>query len=60
MPREEECATYEDIGVLHNDKILKHSRKRIVAEREGKHNEIKERDIGVILYIKGIPHTEET
>jgi hypothetical protein len=56
--REEECVTDEEIGVLHSGKIFRHSRKRIVAEREGKHNEIEERDTGVILQIKGILHTE--
>jgi hypothetical protein len=43
-----------EIGVLHSGKIFRHSRKRVVVEREGKHNEIKERDTSVILQIQGI------
>jgi hypothetical protein len=45
MSREEGCAMDEEIGVLCSGKIFRHSRKRIVAEREGKHSEIEERDI---------------
>jgi hypothetical protein len=58
MLREEECATDDEIGVLHSGKIFRYSRKRIVVDREEKHNEIEERDTGVILQIEGIPWTE--
>jgi len=57
--RDEECATNKDIGVLHNGKRFRPNKKRIVAEREGTHNDIEERDNGVILQIEGILHTEE-
>jgi hypothetical protein len=57
MLREEECATEEEIGVLHSGKIFWYSRKRIVADREEKHSEVEERDIGVVLQIEGIPCT---
>jgi hypothetical protein len=30
-----------------------------VVDREEKHSEVEERDIGVVLHIEGIPHTEE-
>jgi hypothetical protein len=32
---EEECETNEDIGILHNDKIFRLNKKRIMVEREG-------------------------
>jgi hypothetical protein len=57
MLREEECATDRDIGVLRSGKRFRHSKKRIVAEREGKHSEIEERDIGLILQIEGMSCT---
>jgi hypothetical protein len=57
IPKEEECTTYDDIGVLHSGKIFRYSRKRIVVDREEKHSEFEKRDIGVILQIKGILHT---
>ena len=59
MSREEECATKEDIGVLRSGKIFRYSRKRIMANKEEKHSEVEERDIGAVLYIEGIPHIEE-
>jgi hypothetical protein len=52
MLREEECVTEEEIGVLHNGKRFQYNRKRIVANREEKHNEVEERDVGLILQIK--------
>jgi len=54
MMREEYCVTDEEIGVLCSGKIFRNSRKRIVDEREGKHNKIEKRHIGVILHIEGI------
>ena len=51
MMREEECATNKYIGVLHCGKRFRPNKKRIVAEREGKHIEIEERDTGAILHI---------
>jgi hypothetical protein len=59
MLREEECAIDEEIGVLCGGKIFRHSRKRTLAEREGKYNEIEERDTGIILQIKAISCREE-
>jgi hypothetical protein len=59
MPREEECETYEEIGVFCNGKIFRDSRKRTMAEREGKHSDIEERDTGVILQIKEILQKEK-
>jgi len=59
IPREEECATKKNIGVLCSGKRFRPNKKRIVVEREGKHSDIKERYIGVILHIKVILHTEE-
>jgi hypothetical protein len=54
MLREEECVMNEEIGVLCSGKRFRPNKKRIVAEREGKHSEIEERDTGVILQIEGI------
>jgi hypothetical protein len=53
MSREEECVANEEIRVLCSGKILRPNKKRNVVEREGKHNEIKERDNGAILHIEG-------
>jgi hypothetical protein len=39
----------KEIGLLCSGKIFRHSRKRAMDERKGKHNDIEERDIGVIL-----------
>jgi hypothetical protein len=36
-------------GVLHSGKRFRPNKKRIVAEREGQHSEIKERDTGAIF-----------
>jgi hypothetical protein len=44
---------------LRSGKIFWYSRKRNVAEREEKHNEVEERDTSVILQIIGIPFIEE-
>jgi hypothetical protein len=59
MSIEEECATKEQIGVLHNGKIFWYNRKKTLAEREEKHIEAEERDTSVVLHIEGIPHIEE-
>ena len=52
MTREQGCVMDEEIGVLCGGKIFRHSRKRIVAKREGQYNEIEERDTGVILMLE--------
>jgi hypothetical protein len=57
MSRKEEGVMKEEIGVLCSGKIFWYSRKRIVVDREGKHNEFEERDTGVVLQIEGIPCT---
>jgi hypothetical protein len=49
--------TKEEIGVLRSGKIFQYSRKRIVVDREGKHNKVEEREINVVLQIKGLPCT---
>jgi len=49
MMREEEGVINEEIGVLHSGKRFRPNKNRILAEREGHHNEIEERDTGVIL-----------
>jgi hypothetical protein len=49
----------EDIGVFFSGKRFQYNRKRIGNDIEEKKNEIEERDTGVVLHIKGIPHTEE-
>jgi hypothetical protein len=54
MLREEECVMNEEIGVLHSGKRFRLNKKRIVAEREGKHGEIEERDTRVIFQIEGV------
>jgi hypothetical protein len=59
ISREEECAVEEEVGVLHSGKRFWYSRKMIVAEREEQHGEVEERDIGVVLQIKGISITKE-
>jgi hypothetical protein len=51
IPRDEEGATEEVIGVFHSGKRFKSNRKRMVAEREGWHNDIEERDICEIIHI---------
>jgi hypothetical protein len=43
----------EEIRVLHSDKIFRSNKKKIVAEREGKHSEIEERNTGAIFHIEG-------
>jgi hypothetical protein len=52
----EEGAMEEEIGVLCSRKIFWYSRKRIVADREGTHNEFE--DIDVVLQIEGISQRE--
>jgi hypothetical protein len=59
MSSEEECVVNEEIGILQTDKRFRPNKKRIVAEREGKHSENEERDIGAIFQIKGSLHIEE-
>jgi hypothetical protein len=49
MSREEECAIEEEIGVLRSGKEFWYYRKRTVDDREEKHSEVEERDIGVLL-----------
>ena len=49
MSRKEEGVTKEEIGVLRSGKIFRHSKKRNVVDREGKHNEIEERDTSTVL-----------
>jgi hypothetical protein len=56
MSREEECVMNKEIGVLRSGKRFRPNKKRIVAEREGKHSENEERDTGVILQIEGSLH----
>jgi hypothetical protein len=56
---EEDCVMNKEIGVLCRGHIFRYSRKRNMADREEQQNEIEEGDTGVILYIEGIPCTEE-
>jgi hypothetical protein len=49
MSREEECEKNKEIGVLRSGKRFRMNRKRNVADREEKHSEFEERDIGVIF-----------
>jgi hypothetical protein len=59
MSKEEECATNEEIGLLHSGKRFRPNKKMTVAKRQGQHNESEERETGVILQIEGIMGTEE-
>jgi hypothetical protein len=53
MSSEEECVMNKEIGILCNGKRFRPNKKRIVAEREGKHSENEERDTGAIFHIEG-------
>jgi hypothetical protein len=46
-------------SVLCSGKRFRPNNKRTTTKREGKQNEIKERDSCVIIYIKGILRTKE-
>jgi hypothetical protein len=59
MSREEQCAMKEEIGLLCSGKMFQYSRKRILADKEEKHNELEERDINVVPQIEGISCIEE-
>jgi hypothetical protein len=41
MPREEDIASYREIGVLPSGKRFRYSKEETVAEREEKHNVFK-------------------
>jgi len=51
--------TNKEIGTMPNGKRFRPNTKRIAAEREGQHSEIKEREIVAIFQIEGIFCTEE-
>jgi hypothetical protein len=51
--------TNEEIGLLHSGNRFKPFKKKIVAEREGHHSEIKEIDIGAIFQIEWSLRTKE-
>jgi len=59
MLNEEEFATNKEIGILCNGKRFRLNKNRIVAKREGKHIEIKERDTSAIFRIEGSLCIEE-
>jgi len=54
---EGECVKNKDIGILHNGKIFRPNKKRIVAKREGNHSDIEDRETIAIFYIEGILRT---
>ena len=46
--KNEECLVVYEIKVFHSEKLLHHSRKRIVADMEEKCREFEERDTSVM------------
>ena len=48
----EECLVVDEIELFHSEKLLHHSRKRIVAHMEEKCREFEERDTSITLHMK--------
>jgi hypothetical protein len=54
MSSEEECVMNEEIGIFHNGKRFIPNKKRIVAEREGKHSEMRKETLVQYSRSKGV------